>query len=119
MSYKIKTDNAAQKLATMISCVKKRKDESGREIDTWQIDGRSGANSGFFIHTEQQWEEKGYIHCSLSKLREDILLVCFEYWDECEEENKSDDDEGILLGRFTELLINHFADLNIKIKIEP
>ncbi len=117
MSYKIKTVNASQKLATMISCVVKKKDQSGRDIDTWAIEQRPSGK--LFVHTDGQWRKKGYIRCSTEANQNDVINVRFQYWSDCDEEIKSPDDEGIILGRFTELLINHFADLNIKIEIEP
>ncbi len=119
MSYKIKTSNASQKLATMISCVKNGKDQSGRDIDTWEIDPRSKQDYGVFVHTEKQWKDKGYILCKLEANQDDVINVRFQYWNDCDKDIKSPDDDGILLGRFTELLINHFADLRINIEIVP
>lgn len=119
MDYKIQTTNAAQKLATIISCVKKGKDQKGKGIDTWTLDSRSKQDYGILIHTDGQWKSKGYIECTLVANHTDVILVEFKYWSDCNDNIKSPDDEGIVLGRFTELLINHFADLNIKIEIEP
>ena len=119
MNYKIKTVNASQKLATMISCVRKGQDQSGRDIDTWILDHRSKQDKGMFVPVEKQWSDKGYILCTLEGAHNDTIKVEFKYWGNCPNDIKSPDDAGILLGRFTELLINHFADLRINIEIIP
>lgn len=118
MKYTIKTLDASQKLATMISCVKKGKDQKGKDIDTWGID--KSEKGEVFVHTREQWDQKCCIYCEIPNQKEEnIIKVEFYYWSKCKQEDRTEYDEGIVLGRFTELLINHFADLNIKIEIEP
>ena len=118
MSYKIKTDNAAQKLATMISCVENGKDPGEKDIDTWGI--KSYNDKKYFIHTRDQWDKKCCLYGEvLANGKNDTIAVSFRYLTTCKQEDRTEYDKGIVLGRFTELLINHFADLQINIEIKP
>lgn len=116
MNYKIKSEDASQKLATLIECVKNGADSEERGIETWKH--KQGKHGDLLIHTADQWADKGYIKCTiLDNDRNDTIVVAFKYWSDCDEEIKSPYDEGIILGRFTELLLNHFQNLITKIEV--
>lgn len=120
MKYKIKTVNATQKLAAMISCVKNGKDQSEKEIDLWKLIINTD-NEELFVHTPDQWEKKCCIECKIEKNdKNDTIIAKFYYFKSVKNEDRNQNyDEGIILGRFTELLLTHFVDLDIKIEIEP
>ena len=67
------------------------------------------------VHTTDQWAEKGCIALNQEDIRNE-LQIRFHYWDSCE--NKSIDDDKIVLGRFTELILVHFFYYIDKISIE-
>lgn len=116
MEYQIKTTDATRKLATLIDCVRRGADSNERGIETWEY--REGRTGDLLVHIADQWAEKGFIKCKvLDNNRNDTIIPTFFYWRDCDEDIKSPYDEGIMLGRFTELLLNHFQNLITKIEI--
>jgi len=88
--------------------------KNGKGIATWQV-AETGGSEKVLVHTVDQWAEKGCITLKQEPGR-NKLLARFCYWDSCEEQTV--DDDKILLGRFTELLLVHFSYYIDKITIE-
>jgi hypothetical protein len=89
-------------------------DANGKGIATWQVAETHG-NGQVLVYTSDQWTEKGCIALK-QELGSNNLQVRFYYWDSCE--NRENGDDKIMLGRFTELLLVHFAYFVDKVVIE-
>lgn len=89
-------------------------DANGKGIATWQVAETDGREK-VLVHTTDQWAEKGCIALK-QEPGHNVLQVRFYYWDSCKEQ--SVDDDKIMLGRFTELLLVHFSYFVDKITIE-
>ena len=89
-------------------------DANGKGIVTWQV-AETDSGEKVLVHTADQWAEKGCIILKQVPGRNE-LQVRFHYWDSWEERNNEDD--KIMLGRFTELLLVHFSYFVDKIVIE-
>lgn len=94
--------------------VSKKVDANGKGFSTWQVAETDG-NGQVLVYTADQWAEKGCIALKQVPGRNE-LQVRFHYWDSCKEQ--SVDDDKIMLGRFTELLLVHFSYFVDKITIE-
>ena len=94
--------------------VSEKADANGKGIATWQVAETDG-NGQVLVHTTDQWAEKGCIVLKQVPGR-NVLQVRVHYWDSCKEQ--SIDDDKIMLGRFTELLLVHFSYFVDKIIIE-
>ena len=94
--------------------VSEKVDTNGKGIATWQVAETDGSEK-VLVHTTDQWAEKGCIVLKQVPGRNE-LQVRFHYWDSCKEQ--SVDDDKIMLGRFTELLLVHFSYFVAKVTIE-
>lgn len=114
MTYTIHTPSAARLKKEILDKVSEKVDASGKGITTWQC-VETGASESVLVHTADQWAEKGCIALKQDPERNE-LQVRFYYWDSCEDQ--SVDDDKILLGRFTELILVHFSYFIDRISIE-
>lgn len=98
----------------ILNRVSEKVDANGKGIATWQVAETDGSEK-VLVHTTDQWAEKG---CIVLKhvLGCNELQVRFHYWDSCKEQ--AVDDDKIMLGRFTELLLVRFSYFVDKITIE-
>ena len=113
MNYIIHTPSAARLKKEILDRVSEKVDANGKGIATWQVAETDG-NGQVLVHTSDQWAEKGCIVLKQVSGRNE-LQVRFHYWDSWEERNN--DDDKIMLGRFTELLLVHFSYYVDKIEI--
>ena len=114
MDYIIHTPSAARLKQEILKRVEAKADANGKGIVTWQI-AETGDGEKVLVHTADQWAEKGGIVLHHIPVRNE-LQVRFYYWESCED--RSNDDDKIMLGRFTELLLVHFSYFIDKIVIE-
>ena len=114
MNYTIKTPSANRLKKEILDRVSEKFDANGKGIVTWQCI-ETDAGERVLVHTNDQWAEKGCISLNQENIRNE-LQVRFHYWDSCED--KSNDDDKILLGRFTELILVHFSYFIDKLIIE-
>ena len=114
MNYTIYTPSAAKLKKKILDRVFKKVDANGKGIATWQVAETDG-NSQVLVHTTDQWAEKGCIALKQVPGRNE-LQVRFHYWDSWED--RSNEDDKIMLGRFTELLLVHFSYFVDKIVVE-
>ena len=114
MNYIIHTPNAVKLKKEIIDRVLAGADANGKDIVTWKC-AETEANEKVLVHTVGQWEEKGCITLK-HNTSHNALKVRFHYWDSCED--RSNDDDKIMLGRFTELILVHFSYFIDKITIE-
>lgn len=114
MNYIIHTPSAARLKKEILDRVSEKVDANGKGIATWQLAETDGSEK-VLVHTTDQWAEKGCIVLKQVSGRNE-LQVRFHYWDSWEERNN--DDDKIMLGRFTELLLVHFSFFVDKIIIE-
>lgn len=114
MNYIIHTPSAARLKKEIIDRVSEKVDANGKGIVTWQV-AETDSGEKVLVHTKDQWAERGGIVLGqVSGLNE--IQVRFCYWESCE--NKNNDDDKIMLGRFTELILIHFSYFVDKIVIE-
>ena len=116
MNYIIKTADAKALRDTIISHVEKKKDPKGKEIRSWDVTSPKDSKEKVLIHTTDQWEDKGNLHLTPSKDNKE-LIVSFRYWSGFPEEERSEDEDKYLFGRFTELILVHFWGYSLKIEI--
>lgn len=114
MNYVIHTPNAVKLKKEIIDRVLAGADANGKVIVTWKY-VETDANDRVLVHTTDQWEEKGCITLKHNSSHNEIK-VRFHYWDSCED--RSNDDDKFILGRFTELILVHFSYFIDKITIE-
>ena len=114
MNYNIHTPNAVKLKKEILDSVLAGADSNGKGIDTWKC-VETEANDKVLVHTTDQWEEKGCITLKHNTSHNE-LKVRFHYWDTCED--RSNDDDKIMLGRFTELVLVHFSYYIDEISIE-
>lgn len=114
MNYIIHTPSATRLKKEILDRVSKKVDANGKGIATWQVAETEG-NGQVLVLTTDQWAEKGCIALKQVPGRNE-LQVRFYYWDSCEDRENGDD--KIMLGRFTELLLVHFAYFVDKVVIE-
>ena len=114
MNYIIHTPSAARLKKEILDRVSEKVDTNGKGIVTWQVAETDGSEK-VFVHTTDLWAEKGCIALK-QVLGRNELQVRFHYWDSWEDRNN--DDDKIMLGRFTELLLVHFCYFIDKIVIE-
>ncbi len=114
MNYIIHTPSAARLKKEILDRVSEKVDANGKGIATWQVAETDGSEK-VLVHTTDQWAEKGCIALKQVPGRNE-LQVRFHYWDSWEDRNN--DDDRIMLGRFTELLLVHFCYFIDKIVIE-
>ena len=114
MNYIIHTPSAARLKKEILDRVSEKLDANGKGIVTWQVAETDGCEK-VLVHTTDQWAEKGCIVLKQVSGRNE-LQVRFHYWDSWEERNNEDD--KMILGRFTELLLVHFSYFVDKIVIE-
>ena len=114
MNYIIHTPSAVRLKKEILDRVSEKVDANGKGIVTWQVAETDG-NEKVLVHTTDQWAEKGCITLKQVPGRNE-LQVRFHYWDSWEDRNN--DDDKIMLGRFTELLLVHFCYFIDKIVIE-
>ena len=114
MNYIIHTPSAMRLKKEILDRVTEKVDANGKGFSTWQCVEAEG-NERVLVHTADQWREKGCIALKQEPGR-NVLQVRFYYWDSCDDRNN--DDDKIMLGRFTELLLVHFSYFVDKITIE-
>lgn len=114
MNYIIHTPNAVKLKNEIIDSVMTGADASGKDIVTWKC-VETEANDKVLVHTTAQWAEKGCITLKHNTSHNE-LKVRFHYWDSWED--RSNDDDKYMLGRFTELVLVHFSYFIDKIVIE-
>ena len=114
MNYIIHTPSAMRLKKEILERVSENVDANGKGIATWLVAETDGSEK-VLVHTTVQWAEKGCIALTQQPESNEIL-VRFHYWDSCEDQ--SVDDDMIMLGRFTELLLVHFSYYVDKIAIE-
>ena len=114
MNYIIHTPSAARLKNEILDKVSEKVDANGKGIATWQVDETDGSEK-VLVHTTDQWAEKGCIVLKQVPGRNE-LQVRFHYWESSKEQ--SVDDDKIMLGRFTELLLVHFFYFVDKISID-
>ena len=114
MNYIIQTPSAARLKNEILNSVSEKVDANGNGIATWQCVEAEGSER-VLVHTTDQWAEKGCI-ALIREPGRNVLQVRFYYWDSCEDRNNEDD--KIMLGRFTELLLVHFSYFVDKVTIE-
>lgn len=107
MNYIIHTPSAARLKKDILNSVEAKMDANGKGIVTWQI-AEADAGEKVLVHTRDQWAEKGGIVLGQVPGRNE-LQVKFCCWESCE--GRNNDDDKVLLGRFTELVLVHFAFL--------
>lgn len=113
MPYTIQTPSAARLKKEILDSVSQKVDADGKGIATWQcIETDTGER--VLVHTSDQWAEKGSIALKQEYGRNE-LQVKFHYWDSCED--RCNDDDRYMLGRFTELVLVHFSYYINKIEI--
>ena len=114
MNYIIHTPNAVRLKKEILESVSNSADAKGNDIRTWKC-VETEANDKVLVHTTDQWGKKGCITLKHNTSHNE-LKVRFHYWDSCED--RSNDDDKIMLGRFTELVLVHFSYFIDKITIE-
>ena len=114
MNYIILTPSAKKLKDEILSRVSAKVDGNGIGITSWQC-VETDASEKVLVHTTDQWAEKGCIVIKNDMSRNE-LQVRFHYWDSYSEKDNADD--KYMLGRFTELLLVHFAYFVDKIVIE-
>lgn len=114
MNYIIHTPSAARLKKEILERVSEKVDANGKGIVTWQVAETDG-NEKVLVHTTDQWAEKGCIALNQVPGRNE-LRVRYHYWDSCKDQFI--DDDKIMLGRFTELILVHFSYYIDKIVIE-
>ena len=114
MNFIIHTPSAVKLKKEILDRVSEKIDANGKGIVTWQC-VETDAGERVLVHTTDQWAEKGCIALNQEDIRNE-LQIRFHYWDSCE--NRSNDDDKIVLGRFTELILVHFFYYIDKISIE-
>ena len=114
MNYIIYTPSAVKLKKEILDRVSNKTDADGKGIATWKC-VETDAGERVLVHTIDQWAEKGCITIK-QELGRNELQVRFHYWDSCED--KSNDDDKIILGRFTELILVHFFYFIDRIVIE-
>ena len=114
MNYIIQTPSARKLKEEILKRVSGKVDANGKGIATWQCI-ETDASEKVLVHTTDQWAEKGCIVIK-SDISRNELQVRFHYWDSYSEKDNADD--KYMLGRFTELLLVHFAYFVDKIVIE-
>lgn len=114
MNYIIYTPSAAKLKKEILDRVSEKIDASGKGIATW-LCVETDTGDRVLVHTSDQWAEKGCI--TIQQVPGcNQLQVRFHYWDSYED--KSNDDDKIMLGRLTELVLVHFSYYIDKIVIE-
>ena len=114
MNYIIHTPSATRLKQEILKRVEEKADANGNGIVTWKI-ADTDAHEKVLVHTADQWAEKGGIVLKQVSGRNE-LQVRFCYWESCEV--RDNDDDRIMLGRFTELILLHFSYFIDKIVIE-
>lgn len=105
MQYIIHTPSAAKLKMEILTRVSEKIDANGKGIATWQC-VETDKGDRVLVHTTDQWAEKGCIALNQEAIRNE-LKVRFHYWDSCDD--RTNDDDKIILGRFTEFLLVHFS----------
>ena len=113
MNYIIHTPSAAKLKKEILTRVSEKIDANGKGIATWQSI-ETDLDERVLVHTTDQWAEKGCIVLNQEDIR-NVLHVRFHYWDSFED--RTNDDDKIMLGRFTELILVHFSYYIDKIEI--
>ncbi len=114
MNYIIHTPSAVRLKKEILESISNNADTDGKTIATWRC-METEAKEKVLVHTVDQWDEKGFMTIK-QNFGHNELYVKFHYWDSCKEQ--SVDDDKIMLGRFTELLLVHFSYFVDKITIE-
>ena len=114
MNYVIHTPSAARLKKEILDRVSEKADANGKGIVTWQVAETDGSEK-VLVFTTDRWAEKGCVALKQVSGRNE-LQVRFHYWDSWEDRNN--DDDKIMLGRFTELILVHFSYFIDKIVIE-
>lgn len=113
MNFIIFTNDAKKVIKTIFDCVNNGEDSQKTGIKTWEVK-LTCENEKVLVHTaktfgedEQQWADKGCLSFT-PNVENDQIRVKFHYWSKYPKDQRNDDDEKYVLGRFTELLMVHF-----------
>lgn len=114
MNYIIQTPSARRLKEEIVKIVESKADGNENGIVNWQCVDIDGGDKALVL-TEGQWAEKGCITLTQVIGRSE-LLVRFFYSETCEARDNNVD--KYMLGRFTELLLSHFAYFIDRVVIE-
>lgn len=103
MDYIIYTPSAMRLKKEIFNATLPLADDQNKSIVTWRC-VKTEANDTVLVHTLDRWFEKGCITFKENRAHNE-LQVRFCYWDSCED--RTNNDERYMLGRFTELLLVH------------
>lgn len=106
MTYDIYTSNATELIDKVFFCCNNKKDQNGREINTWDVT-KTKYGTEVLIHTTNQWEEKCNIHLDQTP-ENNVVVVSARYWSKFPKVQRTGIELDFVLGRFTELMLVHF-----------
>ena len=113
MRYQILTDDAKSVINTILDCIEKGNGLNGEDILTWEIQRVFKRTPNglkqikYIVHSPEQWDKIGGIKL-ISDSTNRFILITFNYWKSFPMEERAEDDENYILGRFTELILVHF-----------
>ena len=114
MNYTIHTPSATRLKDEIIDRVSAGVDANGINIDTWKcVETEDGDK--VLTYTIDGWDEKGCIAIKLNQSHNQILVRYCNWENILERENDNDE---IMLSRFTELILVHFRYFIDKLVIE-
>ena len=114
MNYIIHTPSATRLKKEIFESVSAGADASHKDIATWQCT-ETDSSEHVLVYSSGQWVDKGFIVLN-HNISHNELQVRFHYWDSWKDRNN--DDDKVMLGRFTELILVHFSYFIDKITIE-
>ena len=113
MRYQILTDDANLVINTILDCIEKGKGLNGEDILTWEIPSVFKRTPNglkqikYIVHSPEQWGKMGGIKLKADSINR-FILITFNYWNSFPMEERAEEDEKYILGRFTELILVHF-----------
>ena len=114
MTYTIHTPSATRLKNEIIDRVSAGADANGVSIDTWKcVETEDGDK--VLTYNVDGWVEKGCIALKQNQTHNQIKVIYCSWEDGKEREN---DDDKIMLSRFTELILVHFRYFIDKLTIE-
>jgi len=116
MKYIILTNDANNTIKTIFECIKNGEDKQGSKIESWKVE-KATSGKEYIEHSPDQWVDKCYLNMIANKENDEVKIE-FHYWKDSLEEERSETDDKIILGRFTELLLVHFNTLCDRIIIK-
>ena len=123
MRYQILTDDAKSVINTILDCIEKGNGLNGEDILTWEIQRVFKRTPNglkrikYIVHTPEQWEKMGGIKLKADSTNR-FILITFNYWNSFPMDERTENDENYILGRFTELILVHFYSIIKTITID-